>query len=298
MRRYTRTDLARESFKDVSGRLEGIEQSTHKSGVYEIHRLRIRSADAAERLGKPIGNYVTVECGRIHLLGEEEFTLLSRILAGELRGMSERLCGRRVNADVKVLTVGLGNAELTADALGPDTVSKLTVTAHLREHESRLFHKLGCCSLSAFAPGVLGKTGIEAFALLLGAVRAVRPDLVIVVDALAARSCDRLASTVQISDAGLVPGSGVGNCRTAISSHTLGVPVIALGIPTVVESSTLVYDALERAGITDISDSLRKVLENGRSFFVSPKESDVIEERISSLLARAVDLAFVGDFNF
>lgn len=298
MRRYTRTDLARESFKDVSGRLEGIEQSSHKSGFYEIHRLRIRSADAAEKLGKPIGNYVTVECGRIHLLGEDQFALLSRILAGELRGMSERLCGRRVNADLKVLAVGLGNAELTADALGPDTVSKLTVTAHLREHESRLFHGLGCCSLSAFAPGVLGKTGIEAFALLLGAVRAVRPDLVIVIDALAARSCDRLASTVQISDAGLVPGSGVGNCRTAISSHTLGVPVIALGIPTVVESSTLVYDALERAGIADIGDSLRNVLENGRSFFVSPKESDVIEERISSLLARAVDLAFVGDFNF
>ena len=203
---------------------------------------------------------------------------------------------RKPDPDFSVFVTGLGNAELTADALGPDTVSKLTATRHLREHELPLYREIGCSALSAFAPGVLGQTGIETLELLRGAVRSVKPDLVVAVDALAARSCKRLASTVQLSDAGIVPGSGVGNHRTAITADTLGVPVIALGVPMVVDSSTLVYDALQEAHIDDISDSLREVLENGRSFFVSPKESDVITRQVSELLARAISMAFVGDF--
>lgn len=296
MESYTRTDLAFESFGDAGKRVEGAEQSMHRSGNCRIHRLRIRTADAASVLGKPIGSYVTVECGKIHHLNREKSELLAHILSGELRGMTEVLTGRKPDPDFSVFVTGLGNAELTADALGPDTVSKLTATRHLREHELPLYREIGCSALSAFAPGVLGQTGIEALELLRGAVRSVKPDLVVAVDALAARSCKRLASTVQLSNAGIVPGSGVGNHRTAITADTLGVPVIALGVPMVVDSSTLVYDALQEAHIDDISDSLREVLENGRSFFVSPKESDVITEQVSDLLARAISMAFVGDF--
>ena len=141
-------------------------------------------------------------------------------------------------------------------------------------------------------PGVLGQTGIETVELIRGAVENAGPDVVLAIDALAARSCERLAATVQLSDNGINPGSGIGNHRKAICRETVGVPVIALGVPTVVNSATLVYDALRQAGIEEIRPELRQVLENGRSFFVSPKESDVITDRISDLIADAVDMAF------
>ena len=128
-----------------------------------------------------------------------------------------------------------------------------------------------------------------------GAIGYVRPDVVLIIDALAARSCERLSSTVQISDAGISPGSGVGNHRAAITRETVGVPVIAVGVPTVVDSATLVYDALREAGIEEIREPLRKVLENGKSFFVSPKESDVITEQVSQVLADAIAMAFTGN---
>jgi spore protease len=208
--------------------------------------------------------------------------------------MAERLCGRAPDADFSVFVAGLGNAELTADAIGPKTVGLLTATRHLREHEGRLYREIGCSSLSALAPGVLGQTGIETLELLRGAVRYVKPDLVIVVDALAARSCDRLAATIQLTNTGISPGSGVGNDRCALTSDTMGIPVIALGVPTVVDSSTLVYDALAQAGIEQADDRLREILENGRRFYVSPKEADVIAERTAAIIAHAINRALVG----
>ena len=298
MEGYLRSDLACENSENLSNRVDGAETSVHQNGGYRILRMRIKNQSAAKTIGKPIGTYITVECGKIHYLGREKATRLSRILSGELRGMAEVLTGKSLNPEFGVLVIGLGNAELTADSLGPQTVSKLTATRHLREHEDALYREIGCCALSSLAPGVLGQTGIEAAELLCSAVETVKPDLVLAVDALAARSCDRLASTVQISDVGIVPGSGVGNHRSAINSETLGIPVIALGIPTVVDSSTLVYDALREAHVEQIDDALKAVLENGRSFFVSPKESDVIAEHISSLLSQSIEYAFVGDLSF
>ncbi len=294
MNSYTRSDLACESFGEEQGVPRGAEQTVRISGGCRIHRLRIQSEEAAVALGKPMGDYITVECGQIHRMGQDRTEWMVHLLAGELRGMSERLSGKRPDPGFAILVAGLGNAKLTADALGPDTVGKLTATRHLQEHEGVLYREIGCCALSAFAPGVLGQTGIETLELLRGAVSSVKPDIVLVVDALAARSCDRLASTVQLSDTGIVPGSGVGNHRTAITAETLGVPVIALGVPTVVDSSTLVYDALRQARIEHIDEALREVLENGRSFFVSPKESDLIAAEVSALLAKAIGTAFVG----
>lgn len=290
---YERTDLACEIVGQNIGE-EGAYWSEDEVGGFRVSRLRICTEQASKRLEKPIGNYVTVDCGKISSLGETAWDTLSNVLADELCGMAERLCGRAPDADFSVFVAGLGNAELTADAIGPKTVGLLTATRHLREHEGRLYREIGCSSLSALAPGVLGQTGIETLELLRGAVRYVKPDLVIVVDALAARSCERLAATVQISDAGIKPGSGVGNHRAAITKESLEVPVVVVGVPTVVNSSTLVWDALHNAGIEKISDPLRKVLENGRSFFVSPKESDVITEQFSRLLAASVSTAFTN----
>ena len=134
----------------------------------------------------------------------------------------------------------------------------------------------------------------DALELLRGVVDCVKPNLILAVDALAARSCARLASTVQISDAGISPGSGVGNHRAPLTKETLGAPVIAMGVPTVVNSATLVYDALRQAGIEEIGESLQSVLESGKSFFVSPKDSDVITEEVARLLADAIREAFTG----
>lgn len=295
---YARTDLAMESCSEAGEKLRGVEQTTRRCAGCIVHRVSVTSSEAAVVLGKPLGTYITVDCGQIHRFDRERVGEVSHLLAGELRGMTGTLTGRLPGFGLSVFVAGLGNAKLTADAVGPGTVDRLTATRHLQEHESALFRALGCSALSALSPGVLGQTGIETLELLRGAVRSVRPDLVVVVDALAARSCSRLASTIQISDSGIVPGSGVGNHRTAITSETLGVPVIALGVPTVVNSSTLVWDALREAHIEEVSDELHAVLENGKSFFVSPKESDLISEAVSDLLAEAISEAFVGEMLF
>ncbi len=296
MDRYDRSDLACESFSSHKELPKGASRSSERIGGFGVLRLRVSSPEASEVLQKPCGSYVTVETGRLGSISDDDADRLAHLLAGELRGLSARLTGRIPDSEFGVFVAGLGNAELTADAIGPKTVGMLTATRHLREHEGGLYRRLGCSSLSAMAPGVLGQTGIETLELLRGAVRFVRPDIVILVDALAARSCDRLAATVQISDVGISPGSGVGNHRSAITRESLGVPVISVGVPTVVNSATLVYDALTEAGIETIDDSLQKVLKSGRSFFVSPKESDVITHEVARLLSRSIALAFTGGY--
>ncbi|MBQ4136486.1 MAG: GPR endopeptidase, partial [Clostridia bacterium] len=160
-----------------------------------------------------------------------------------------------------------------------------------KDHDAKLYASLGGRSVCAIAPGVIGQTGIESLELIRGAAIKVRPQAVIVIDALAAVELSHLATTVQITDTGIAPGSGIGNRRMRIDKESLGCPVIAIGVPTVVESSTLVYAALEEAGITDIDESLRTVLENGRGFFVTPKESDVVTTEVSRLLSEAINLA-------
>ncbi|MBQ7334915.1 MAG: GPR endopeptidase [Clostridia bacterium] len=294
MNGYARSDLACESACRSDRDDEGEEWRERRVGNFTVRSLRILSGEAAKRLQKPCGTYVTVECGKLNLVWGEKRRMLEHLLAGELRGMAERLTGKLPNPDFSVFVAGLGNVELTADALGPKTVSRLTATRHLRKHESGIYQKIGCSSLSALAPGVLGQTGMETLELLQSVTNCIKPDLVVVVDALAARSCERLASTIQLSDAGIEPGSGVGNHRAPITRQTLGVPVAVLGAPTVVDSATLVWDALDQAGIKEPDEALRRVLETGKSFFVSPKESDVICDRVARVFADAISLAFVG----
>lgn len=294
MEDYSRSDLACESGAIVKGdgRLPSEVYCEERVGDYTVSRLRIRDEENARRVGKPQGTYVTVSCGKIWLMDGGEQDALAALLAKEIRAMCAAACGRGVDRGFGVLVAGLGNADITPDAIGPDSVRRLNVTRHLRAFDEALYDTVGRCEISAVFPGVLGQTGIETVELIRGAAENARPDVVLAIDALAARSCERLAATVQLSDNGIHPGSGIGNNRKAICRETVGVPVVALGVPTVVNSATLVYDALRRAGIDEIRPELRQVLENGRSFFVSPKESDVITDRVSDLIAQAVDLAF------
>ena len=290
MDEFARSDLASECGCEEDR--EGVRVLKKGGAGFEILQVQIKTEQAAARMGKPTGRYVTLECGDIHLLDDLEADRVRCALSVEIREMAERMTATRVKSGFSVLVAGLGNRELTSDAVGPETVRRLSVTRHLKRYDGALFSTLGLCEISALTPGVLGQTGLETVELVKGAVRSVAPDLVVAVDALAARSTDRLASTFQLSDTGIQPGSGIGNHRAALNRETVGVPVMALGVPTVVESSTLIYDALEKAGMDTHEPSLRRLLENGRGFFVSPKEVDLLIPSISVLLAGALEKAF------
>lgn len=292
MEDYSRTDLACESRAGGYRGVRGAHYREERRDGVRIERLRIVTQACAARLGRPCGRYITLHCRPLWRLDGQARASAVAHIARELR----RLCGLRQGEAPResfgVLIAGLGNAEITADAVGPQTVQRLTATRHLHEYDRRIFRMLGRCQLSAIAPGVLGQTGLEAADLIRGAVQSARPDVVVAIDALAARATERLAATVQLSDTGVSPGSGIGNRRRAIDRASVGVPVVALGVPTVVDSATLVYDALRQAGIREADAALRRVLENGRRFYVTPGESDYITAQTASLLADAVETAF------
>lgn len=290
---YTRTDLACE-WSEGGGTIPGTQLQKERWTYGTLETLRIVTAEAAEHLGRPMGEYVTVGCGAIWELEGEEQTALEELVARVLLRLLRDATGKATDTDMAVLVVGLGNVEITSDAIGPMAVRELLVTRHLREQRPELFQRMECCAVSALSPGVLGQTGMEVAEVVAGAVQSSRPDAVVAIDALAARSCERLAATVQLSNAGISPGSGVGNHRCALTQKSLGVPVIAVGIPTVVASSTLVYDALQKAGIERVDERLRNILENGKRFYVSPKEADLITSRTATLIAHAINRALVG----
>ena len=285
---YIRTDLAAECPMDEEdGELKGIIFTQSEHGIVTTSRLEVTDERGSELIGKPVGNYVTLSFPRLWLESDQAVEGVRAAVAAEIRKLADALAPKRET----VLIAGLGNRRITADAIGPQAAEMVTVTRHIKVHDRGLFDQIGGPEVACLVPGVSGETGIETVELIKPAVDTVRPQLVIVIDALAARSPDRLATTVQITDTGISPGSGVGNNRRPINRESIGVPVIAVGVPTVVDSSTLVYDALEKAGIEEVPDSLRQVLENGRGFFVSIKESDVAVKELSGLVSGAIDQA-------
>ncbi len=283
-----RTDLAAEL--DIA-ECEGIRESVERHGEISVSTVEIVTEEASERLGKPLGKYITVDVGQIWLASDEELEVAARVISDKLTALAHELCG---NMPKSVLIAGLGNRHITADALGDEVVGLMTVTRHLKGLNGKLFGLLGGREIAAIAPGVLGQTGIEVAELIRGVCGEISPELVIAIDSLCARSTERLATTVQLGSTGITPGSGIGNHRRGVTHEVLGVPVIAFGVPTVVDSATLVFDALEAAGIGDPDERLIKVLENRRGFFVTPKETDVIVREVARLGARALTLAFGG----
>ncbi len=288
---YIHTDLAMECRDgDETGQAEGVRFRQTCHGSVTVSHIEILDERGETALGKPRGNYVTLSFDTPWLMDEDAQSNLCRMLSTQL---SELLFKAAPGAKT-VLVAGLGNRRITADAVGPQTVDRITVTKHLETLDPSLFRQVGQLSVAALTPGVLGDTGMEAAELVARAAQAVQPDAVIAVDALAARNVDRLGCTIQLADSGIAPGAGVGNRRKALSHATVGVPVIALGVPTVVNSATLVRDALYEAGITEISPGLQSVLENGKSFYVTPKESDTAVEALSEILAMALDMALAA----
>ena len=289
-KRFCRTDMAEECCGDLDLEkgVRGIRFRECQKEGSPISHLEITDKVGEAIIGKPVGRYVTLNVGKVWLLDDDAFERAAAVLAEELREVVEHVTDRLDS----VLVAGLGNRFITSDAVGPLTVKDLTVTRHIRELDPPLFETLASLSLAAIAPGVIGQTGIETAELIRGTVDRTNPSVLLCIDALAARSVDRLAVTVQLSDNGIAPGSGIGNRRKAIDREYLGIPVIAIGVPTVVDSSTMVFEMLEKAGITNISPSLEKELENGRSFFVTIKDADTASTEMARLIARAIGLAF------
>ena len=241
-----RTDLALER-RDIYQKLnklqkiDGVESTEEEiDNNLKVSRVKITDINGEKALGKPIGNYVTVDVKKLKLAGEDEIQKTSQVLSEELK----KILDLHTNKQEDVLIVGLGNIYVTPDSLGPKVINEIDVTRHIIKYLPQYIEE-GARPVSAISPGVLGTTGIETVEILKGIVDNIHPKLLIVIDALASRSIERISSTIQISDTGIVPGAGVGNTRQEISKKTLGVPVIAIGIPTVVELATLVSDGID-----------------------------------------------------
>ena len=293
MKKYCRTDLACEAADDLA-HVAGTEYSIEDREICIIEKLDVISKDAARVLEKKTGRYITVSMPRLQYLDDAEVEELADIISCEISSIVCRAVKKNAfYPELSVMVVGLGNSKITADAIGPETVDRITVTRHIKERDLNIFNALKTCTISALSPNVLGKTGIESSDIIKAAVQSTRPDIVIVLDALAARSVERLARTVQISDTGITPGAGIGNHRSEISLQTLNVPVIAIGIPTVVDSAVLAFETLNDAGISPIPQAIIDKLDSIDNFFVTLKETDVIIEKSASLLSKALMKAFV-----
>ncbi len=281
---FPHTDLALERMK-ANTSLPGVEYSEEKKGIATLTRLHITDEEGERSIGKPKGTYLSLSFPRLWELSENDLSFLSELLADLLLS----LCGKK--PPDRVLVAGLGNRYITADALGPEVIGRILATRHLKEEDRPLFDRFTDTELSLIAPGVLAQTGIESNEMVKAVVGTVKPRLVIVIDALAARSLERLATTCQLANVGLNPGSGIGNSRGSIDEGTLGVPVISIGIPTVVDSSTLIYDTLKRGGI-EPNEALLRILRSEKGFFVSPRQSDEVTEKAAHLLADTINFCF------
>ena len=283
---FPRTDLALERRRaDLS--LPGIGYEERSEGCFTVTTLTVGDAVSSRSVGRPIGRYLTVGFPPLGDLTDAERDELVALLGRTLSSVFPLLPTERKPT---VLVAGLGNRAIVSDAVGPETVGRITATSHLYRDEPRLFADLGCWSVGTSIPGVLADTGVETSEILSGVCRSLRPDFILAIDSLAARSPDRLMTTVQISDTGIRPGAGIGNARPALDRSTLGVPVIAVGVPTVVECATLVADYLTRAGVPDEDCD---TLSEGRDlFYVTPKDVDLSVGRISRMLADVLTSLF------
>lgn len=288
--RNVRTDLAMERTAGMSEALPGLEVQSYCRGAAEVTFVRVENEDAAQKLGKPRGDYWTLQHPCMPQLSPEERMRLAGMTAQELRRLLPR--------EGEVLVVGLGNRYMTADALGSRTVEGIFVTRHLKEGERRHLRPV-----SAMAPGVLGLTGVETAEMVRGVVERVHPAAVLAVDSLAAMETARICTTIQVTNTGIQPGSGVGNHRAGLTQENLGVPVIALGVPMVVYASTIVRDALrqilgQQEAVEDADAVAEALVRNIQSeLVVTPRSIDELVAHLADTLALAINTALQPEFS-
>lgn len=292
-----RTDLAledRERIGDGGGEIHGVileEEEREETGI-RITRVRIETKNGAKIMGKPIGTYVTLEAPAMAEQDEGYHREVSEELARQLKGV---MPGE--GTEQSVLIVGLGNRDVTADALGPRVADHLFVNRHVvKEFGKAAYNKERMHLISCIVPGVMAKTGMESAEIIHGVVKETKPDFLIAVDALAARSTRRLNRTIQVTTSGIYPGSGVGNHRNALTQETLGVPVLAIGVPTVVDAATIVGDALERLekenGVQMILPRDHpQALSELNNMYVTSKDIDEMIRRLSYTISEGINIA-------
>lgn len=315
-----RTDLAmeqKERFESDHVEVSGVvlEEEYDEEKEIKITTVRIETENGAKSMGKPVGTYLTLEAPNMAAADEGYHREISETLAGFLEKYMKDT-EEKQEKGYSVLVVGLGNREVTPDALGPYVVDQLNVTRHIvQEYGRYAVGKGGSRIVSAIVPGVMAQTGMESAEIIRGIVNETTPDLIMVIDALAARSTKRLNRTIQISDAGIYPGAGVGNHRSEITKDTMGIPVIAIGVPTVVDAATIVNDTMENFIMAlETSETLKGVgvvLQGYNSaekyelvkeliaphlngMFVTPKDIDDTVRRISYTISEAMNMLFAG----
>ena len=306
-----RTDLALER-RDLYNKANNVEKDvdgieTEEEVIDEkikVSRVKVTNQNGENAIGKPQGNYITIDFKNLKVATDDEIQKASEIVTKELKVLLEK----HVGTQDSILVVGLGNIYVTPDALGPKVINEIDITRHLLEYMPEILDK-NTREVSAVSPGVLGTTGIETLEILKGIVDNIKPKLVIVIDALASRSIERISSSIQLADTGIVPGAGVGNARKELTQNTLGVPVIAMGIPTVVEAATIAADSLtlliqkvqEQAQSNDFLNQLQEedkytlikevLAPEEYNFIVTPKEIDELIEKMKDVVARGINFA-------
>ena len=274
------TDLACERRRADTSVL-GVDYKKELGIVGEWERIRISSPEGAESIGRPIGSYNTLCLERMDLLEEDAIEDAADEVARELCYMCD-LCSV---VPEKVLVCGLGNKELTPDSIGPAVCEKIKATMQIKTFDKELFESLECSEIAVIAPGVSAQSGFDAAEIIKGVCSVMKPDVVFAVDAIAARAAKRLGTTVQISNTGIHPGSGIGNCRTPIDRDTVGAPVIAIGIPTVIDSRMFWLDARGDGEPLDPKAA-------GEGMFVSPRDISEIVKVGSRIVSEGINQAF------
>ncbi|MBR2878723.1 MAG: GPR endopeptidase [Clostridia bacterium] len=303
--RNIKTDLAVEAHEyyvgDGNNLPDGIEHKTEDYDDVKVTVVDVTNENGKRAIGKSIGTYITIEAKTLKHLTDYERENIEDIFGQKLRKLLEE---KGVGGGDTVLVAGLGNNSITPDALGPQTVEKLDVTRHIMEYMPDAVID-GTRPVCAIAPGVLGNTGIETIEIIKGVVEKIKPAAVIAIDALASRSTARVGTTIQISDTGIEPGAGVGNRRKGITEETLDIPVIAVGVPTVIDAATIADDAVEQVisaikkeGKTEYFSRfddderykmIRSAMDETANMMVTPKEVDTIITDVSAVLASGIN---------
>jgi spore protease len=299
-------DMALEAHDIVRGQtgqeISGVKMDKKSFEYAQVTIIQVQDAAAEKVMGKPVGTYITIDAPEIRQNNKQIHNEIAEILAQQLSSLL------KIGPDASVLIVGLGNWNATPDALGPRVVNYTLVTRHLKKYAPQDLSG-GLRSVSALAPGVLGITGIETAEIIKGVVEKSKPDLIIAIDALAAQSSDRIATSLQLADTGISPGSGIGNQRMAINQENMGVPVIAIGVPTVVNAAVIAHGALDQfmqqlasnPGTSETIKNLNPLLLEqivksvlgpySTNLMVTPKEIDDLIESISKIIAGGVSIA-------
>lgn len=285
----SRTDLALEArefaIKTNKSFDDGIIVKEFQDSGFKITEIEILTKKASEATGKPIGIYDTIDIGKIWDDTITRFVSATKVFARTLKNAVGN------NKHRRILVVGLGNITITADALGPKALSHTIITRHLKAVSPELFKAIGNVNISGISPGVLSQTGVETLEIVRGTAEAVEPDIVIAIDALAASDIRRLGTTVQVSNVGITPGSGIGNARESLSLETIGVPVISIGVPTVVDAITI---------SENFANKSREELDlrEYENMLVTPKDCDRIVTATSKIIGHGINTAFHNGLSY